>query len=231
MNNLKRRIYQYAAGSTLLGLFLIIISLFIPPDYKIYSSFMFNLGSVLVGAGTVGLIFDYVAKEDLIERVSGRVDHINKMDLEEFYENRNDLPGLPETLKDCEEAWCAWFTGGYMALTGKINGFKGIKTRLILTKPDSSSLDHFKIILKNENKEDWNREIKLCTKKDELTKFGYGNKYNASRTLDFPELFLPIKTVILFNFKGFLHSFIPLNSLISIALSRLHFLIAPPLVS
>jgi hypothetical protein len=168
---LKRKIFLYSFILFLMGFILILISILIPSDCKIIidciiiKTLILEIGTVLFGSGTIGMIFETLISKDLIDEVSSRIDYINNMNLDKFYENRIDRPHLDETLKECDEVWCIWYTGGDVASTGKINYFKGKKTRLILMKPKSAFLKNVVKILPNEKEKILNQQIVLCTRR------------------------------------------------------------------
>ena len=84
--------------------------------------------------------------------------------LEEFYQDRDELPPFKDTLKDCSQVWVAWPTGGVAGQQGFIKELSSNKiedARIILTHPDSKSLDASVEI--GEIRKDLEGQIKTCT--------------------------------------------------------------------
>ena len=127
--------------------------------------FLIQLGGVLIGAGLVGIFIEYATMNDLIERVSARIDEINKMEIEDFYEDRTKLPPLKDELKDYNVIWAAWHTGGTSSLSGLISEYKDKTVKLILMDPNDEETIKSVSQIAGEPVEQLKYQIKECTKK------------------------------------------------------------------
>jgi hypothetical protein len=155
-------------GITSIGLFLILAGVAFQYALNLNSiiiQFAIQIGGVLIGAGLVSIVIEYTTMNDLIERISARIDEINKMEIEEFYQDRTRLPRLRDELKDYNVIWAAWHAGGVSALTGLINEYRGKNVRLILMHPEDDETINSISKIANEPADQIKNQIHLCTNK------------------------------------------------------------------
>jgi hypothetical protein len=154
------------------GLFLIFIGVAFQYALNLDTTiiqFVIQVGGVLIGAGLVSIIIEYATMNDLIERISARIDRINKMEIEEFYEDRTKLMPLRDELKDYNVLWAAWHTGGVSSITGLINEYRSKTVRLVLMHPDDNETINSISKIANESVDQLKNQIRECTKKAKAT--------------------------------------------------------------
>ena len=118
MERTWERIIYIAIISCLLGLFIIFISYFlVPTEHHVWVS---TIGGILLGIGLVELVFKLFVEKDLVKKISHQICYDMRQPLEEFYQDRNELPSFKDTLKDCSQVWVAWPTGGVAGQQGFI---------------------------------------------------------------------------------------------------------------
>jgi hypothetical protein len=124
-----------------------------------------HLGSICIGAGLVELVMQFVAVRHLVRRVSSQLIYTLQLPLEVFYENRSALPSWSQELNGVSEVWFAWHTGTVQGASGLINIINQTeKTRLLVTHPDSKSLEEIAKI-GTRSKAAMQYDIKELTKK------------------------------------------------------------------
>ena len=140
MESIDRKILVMGTLVILCGILIGIIPLILTEDPNLHS-IGFQFAGIVIGAGIVELLIQFVAVKRLIDDASNELSKKIKLPIEEFYENRDELPSFKDELKEAKEIWFAWHTGSVQAVAGleKITSAK--KVRLIVMHPKSSSLD------------------------------------------------------------------------------------------
>lgn len=111
-------------------------------DRPLLSTVLGHIGGISIGAGFVDLLNHFVMARRLMRQVSSQVIYALQLPLEDFYQNRHELPRLEQELQGAAEIWLAWHVGSVQgAGTLPFRTLPCQNSRLLLTHPDSPQLD------------------------------------------------------------------------------------------